>query len=220
VLSTFPASPPLHIVDFGSGSGNSALVLAFLFPMHRFTLVDSLPVCIELINKRVQDANITNVDAFQSFVKDYPHLEKPFDLGLAIHLCGEATDECMNKCFDSNADFVLVPCCVGKIAMVIEKQMEAGVSCDDVSVVYPRSKWLKEGMGGRPGMETAMYLKCARVADFSEAVGTDNAQAAKRLIDIDRSQLAVEKGYEVVLGKMEPVEASRKHDVIVGRFVK
>ena len=88
VLASFPVSPPLHIVDFGSGSGNSALVFAYLYPMHRFTLLDELPVCIDLIHKRCEEAGITNVDTFHGRVVDYPN---QFDLGLAIHLCGEVS---------------------------------------------------------------------------------------------------------------------------------
>lgn len=38
-----------------------------------------------------------------------------FDIGLATHLCGEATDLAQAKCIENNATFILTPCCVGKI---------------------------------------------------------------------------------------------------------
>ena len=42
----------LRVVDFGSGSGNSALVLASLHPDVLFTLVDAKADCIRLVKKR------------------------------------------------------------------------------------------------------------------------------------------------------------------------
>jgi hypothetical protein len=65
--------------------------------------------------------------------------KSPFDIGLAVHLCGEATDLAMKVCIDNKASFILVPCCVGKINKVVQKQIDA----NDPSPDYPRSSWLK-----------------------------------------------------------------------------
>lgn len=216
VLSTcFPTRvPPLHIVDFGAGSGNSSLVLAHLFPGHAFTLVEKKPhKSVDLIKARALEAGLTNVQTFHGDFRDF---KRPFDLGLAVHLCGEATDLCMERCFEMRASFVLVPCCVGKIASVVEQQLKHGGDdahrADGFTVTYPRSEWLKARM------ETEMYLNCTRSADFSEKVGTRRGQMSKQLIDIDRAKSAQERGYAVSVGRLEPVECSRKHDIIVGRL--
>lgn len=211
ILSTFPSYPPLHIVDFGAGSGNSSLVLAHLHPEHSFTLIEMKPnKSVDMIQSRANEAGLLNVNTFHGNFLDYPHT---FDLGLAIHLCGEATDLCMERCFNYCASFVIVPCCVGKIASVVESQLSCqSGDADVVTLTYPRSKWLKDGM------ETDMYLNCTRSADYSEKVGTNRGQMSKKLIDMDRAKAAEERGYVVQVGKLEPVECTAKHDVIVGRI--
>lgn len=211
ILSTFPSRPPLRIVDFGAGSGNSSLVLAHLHPEHSFALIEMKPnKSVDMINHRATEAGLTNVTTFHGNFLDYPHA---FDLGLAVHLCGEATDLCVDRCFENRASFIIVPCCVGKIASYVEKQRNSqSADADFVTITYPRSKWLKDRM------DTEMYLSCTRSADYTEKVGTKRGQMSKKLIDMDRAKVAEEREYVVEVGKMEPVECTAKHDVIVGRI--
>ncbi|CAD7945619.1 unnamed protein product [Amoebophrya sp. A25] len=54
--------PIFDIVDFGCGSGNLCLPLAFLFPQLRFLLVDRNPSCLDLARKRAEAAGLKNVE--------------------------------------------------------------------------------------------------------------------------------------------------------------
>ena len=53
--------PPITIVDFGSGSGNSALPYAALLPDCNFVLLDEKEACIRIGQRRTDDAALTNV---------------------------------------------------------------------------------------------------------------------------------------------------------------
>lgn len=59
---------------------------------------------------------------------------KPFDIALALHACGSATDYAMERAHDCGAAFVVNPCCIGKL--------QASVAKDD-GITHPRSEWLK-----------------------------------------------------------------------------
>ena len=53
---------PITIVDFGSGSGNSALPLAALLPECKFVLLDGKKACITIGQRRTDSASLTNVE--------------------------------------------------------------------------------------------------------------------------------------------------------------
>jgi tRNA G46 methylase TrmB len=63
--------PPLHVVEFGSGSGNLILPLAHLFPAFSFTAVDMKPSAVGLLQQRVEQAGLTNVTALLGRIEDY-----------------------------------------------------------------------------------------------------------------------------------------------------
>ena len=77
------------MVDFGCGSGNLLLPLAALLPGCRFTGVDMKPAALQLLQKRAAAAGLTNVSVFAGMIEQY---RQPFDVGLALHACGNATD--------------------------------------------------------------------------------------------------------------------------------
>eukprot|EP00951_Prasinocladus_malaysianus_P021720 scaffold180260_cov49-Prasinocladus_malaysianus.AAC.1 len=52
----------LTIVDFGSGSGNLILPLATLYPKCHFIGIDMKPRAVELLQQRVREAGLTNVE--------------------------------------------------------------------------------------------------------------------------------------------------------------
>jgi methylase of polypeptide subunit release factors len=62
---------PLRVVDFGCGSGNSALVLAALLPECHFTLVDLKGGSIDIGRARMKQAGLSNVRWWTGDVKDY-----------------------------------------------------------------------------------------------------------------------------------------------------
>ena len=40
---------------------------------------------------------------------------EPFDVGIALHACGGASDVAMEKCVRARAAYVIAPCCVVRI---------------------------------------------------------------------------------------------------------
>jgi len=208
----------LHIVDFGSGSGNSVLAIAALLPSHNFTLVEACENDLSIARRRIASAALQNVKVWHGDLADFP---ETFDLGLATHLCGEGTDLAQAKCIEQGAAFVLTPCCLGMIKHVLEGcSRNRGVSAnirsklpgEGLRLSYPRSDWLQRQM------EPDLYLQLVRLSDCNSGSDASSgaAAASKQLIDADRLMRAAEAGYETGCGKLWPLEASAKNDVLVG----
>jgi hypothetical protein len=104
------------IVDFGCGSGALSLPLASLFPDHIFVCVDYKQESIRLLNQRAQTANLSNVMTWHGRIEDY--LE-PFDVCVALHACGKATDLALLQALKYSAAYIVSPCCVGKLQFSI-----------------------------------------------------------------------------------------------------
>jgi 2-polyprenyl-3-methyl-5-hydroxy-6-metoxy-1,4-benzoquinol methylase len=101
----------LHIVDFGCGTGNLLLPLAALFPCCNFTGVDMKPAALQLLQQRAAAAGLSNVAVFAGMIEQYT---QPFDVALALHACGNATDHVLQMAVHRGAAFVVSPCCVGE----------------------------------------------------------------------------------------------------------
>lgn len=114
------------VVEFGAGSGHVALVLAALFPLCTFVLVDKKHQSLDIARERIAMAKLVNVQIVCGFIDDF---KEQFDVGIALHACGEATDMALDKCVAMGASYVMAPCCVGKIK--------------HSSLCYPRSKMVR-----------------------------------------------------------------------------
>ena len=102
----------LRIVDFGAGSGNFSLALAALLPAHSFTLVDLNAHAMELAGRRAREAGLTNVETRTERIEDF---DADFDVAIALHACGNASDYAMAQAVRFGAAYVMAPCCVGKL---------------------------------------------------------------------------------------------------------
>ena len=115
LLSALPNSPtsaqPLHIVDFGCGTGNLLLPLAHAYPQCTFTGVEMKPTAMQLLQQRAQQAGLANIKVFQGMIEQYT---EPFDIALALHACGNATDRVLQMAVHHKAVFIVSPCCIGK----------------------------------------------------------------------------------------------------------
>ena len=80
-------SKACHIVDFGGGTGALAMPLAQLMPECKVTIVDVSQRSLEIAAKRAAEAGLTNLSVWQGDIVAFDH---PFDLGVALHACGEA----------------------------------------------------------------------------------------------------------------------------------
>ena len=110
--STRRLTPRATVVEFGAGTGHVAIVLAARHPQCAFVLVDKKRRSLDIAEERIQRAKLNNITVLCGAIEEYA---APFDLGLALHACGEATDLALEKCINCKAAYVMAPCCVGKI---------------------------------------------------------------------------------------------------------
>ncbi|KAF0693014.1 Aste57867_15963 [Aphanomyces stellatus] len=188
-----------RVVEFCAGSGYVALPLACLFPNCHFVLLDMKKPSLDIAYERITSSGLTNVSVFCGKVDDY---DAAFDVGIALHACGEATDMVLEKCLQSNAAYVLAPCCVGKIK--------------HSALVYPRSHTFDHVL------TRSEYQIFAKAADFGHTALTLNPtnvarRRCKSFVEADRNLRAKEtKGFETAMFIMHPHDATPKNDILVG----
>ena len=175
--------------------------------------------------QRTLDAGLSNVRFFHGRIEDY---DEVFDVGLALHACGGATDLVLDRCLEIGAVYCLASCCVGKLQHLSDlrsgklsqkagyaelKMQEAGTVMSPYNY-YPRSP------DYRAAIDEAQFIAMSKVADTNS---TDDAhplhtkwQLCKTHVEMDRNALAKGKQYATGLYKMSPLSCSPKNDIIVG----
>ena len=103
----------LHIVDFGAGAGNLCLPLAYLFPEHDFSAVDMKSHSIAILLQRAEAARLQNVKGYVQRIEEF---DQSFDIALALHACGEATDYALWQAERCRAAYIVCPCCIGNLS--------------------------------------------------------------------------------------------------------
>lgn len=205
---------PLHIVDFGSGSGNSCLVFAFLLrdieiPC-RFTLIDNKSQSVSLGKERTTKAGLDSIVSWQC--QDVEDFNEDFDIGLATHLCGGATDIAMSKCMLAKAAFIATPCCLGAIQFAVGAHNDNDARSN--ALEYPRSAWFRAKLSVQDYADMTRLADCCIAGD-----GSDNElrMQGKALLDSDRLKLAIEGDYETAFGQLgSKVDCGPKSDVLCG----
>lgn len=69
------------------------------------------PTALDILRKRADAAGLANVHCFKGMIEDY---EEPFDVALALHACGNATDFALLRAAKQRAGYIVCPCCVGE----------------------------------------------------------------------------------------------------------
>ena len=189
-------NPRARVVDFGAGGGHQTLFLARAFPDASFALVDLKRRSLDVAERRVQRAGLANVRVVHGRIEDF---REDFDVGVALHACGGASDAALARCVEKKATFVVAPCCVGKIASAMRAGTEP--SSDDArddavadvdaahavdtdvdtdggvprvrvsQTTYPRS------LAARKVLTGDRYVAVARAADSSAADPAARAEA-------------------------------------------
>uniref|UniRef100_A0A0D3JIL2 Methyltransferase domain-containing protein n=2 Tax=Emiliania huxleyi TaxID=2903 RepID=A0A0D3JIL2_EMIH1 len=78
-----------HLVDFAGGCGPLGLPLAAMLPHCTVTIVELKARSLEIARGRAAAAGLTNV---RFVCGDLGAFHEPFDVGLALHACGTASD--------------------------------------------------------------------------------------------------------------------------------
>eukprot|EP00658_Telonema_sp_P-2_P025046 TRINITY_DN20086_c0_g1_i2.p1 TRINITY_DN20086_c0_g1~~TRINITY_DN20086_c0_g1_i2.p1 ORF type:complete len:656 (+),score=135.09 TRINITY_DN20086_c0_g1_i2:329-2296(+) len=230
----------LRVCDFGCGSGNFGLPLAAMLPDVAFTLVDVNAYAVTLAEQKATKAGLTNVDRFLTCsIADLP-LEEHFDIAVAMHACGEATDFAQAAALSRGVPYVLCPCCIGKLQSTTRNPS----TFSGLSPGQPQSSWLQHlGFVSGSDIWTSLIQACDHTSDGGgelppSLAGWFNGGAsvlpiqeldahlcddsvvqciAKAILESDRNSFAAERcGYGVLLAKLVPFTSSTKNDVIVG----
>ncbi|XP_078483887.1 glutathione S-transferase C-terminal domain-containing protein-like [Ciona intestinalis] len=187
------------LVDFCSGGGHVGIVLAHLLPLCKIILVENKEESLERAMQRIQELNLKNIMIYQCNLDQFM---KKFDIGIALHACGVATDMVLQKCIDQKASFVISPCCYGKIQ-------------NTNTLCYPQSEMFKSHnvtyeqlvLLGHGGDQTSWNFDTEKAKQGKQCMG---------LVDTDRIEYAQSKGYTTSIYTMQPHDCSPKNNLIVG----
>lgn len=204
-----------RLLDMCGGCGHVGLVLAALLPQWQVTVVDSAKAALRIAQRRAREATLGN---FDTLLRDIGDLEEDFDVVVALHACGGASDVVMAQAGKIGAMIVVAPCCVGggvarrgKVTgsatkSLVEDFVQEGMIEWEYAKSRKMRKLLREGE----------FTKLARAADFGEkGEGDEWRKVAKMILELDRKLWLEEGGYEVRVVKMRPLECTPKNDVIV-----
>lgn len=185
------------IVDFCSGSGHLSIPMAYIFQDCYFLLVEKNPIPVEIGIKRIRESGLKNIEIFNENIQDF---HEKFDLGIALHACGEATDLAQKKCIENDAPYILCPCDIGYI--------------QNSQLKYPRSQFFSEFLS---------YDEYKTIASAADMTGWDFNSPQSILgkicmgyISLDRNLFAEENDYKTYLFTTCPREATPKNDIISG----
>lgn len=261
VLSLLPdvghITRKIRIVDFAGGTGHLAVPLALLLPDCEVVCVDLKKWSLDLLHRRVDlDAaieNTTHIANEAQATKVLPNLftyhgsiqsySEPFDIGVSLHACGEASDWTLRKCLEKDASFVICSCCCGKLSRdAANPYTYHSTGANENEIQYPQSKVFatlgqccncttNRDPQSMQRMTPEMFDEIAKAADYSELGDLRKPRnacrrAAKSLIEWDRLLFAQEclnvgtksssGNGSVVLTRMLPWEASTKNDILIG----
>lgn len=192
------AKPGDKIVDFCSGGGHVGIVLAHILPSCQVILIENKELSLIRAKKRSDELGLSNIWFIQANMEYFTGV---FNIGVALHACGVATDMVIEHCIKTRAFFVTCPCCYGFIQ-------------NTSKFSFPKSEQFKKTLSYKEHMilcrfadQTAVQLPPQR-----RLIG----KQCMCLVDLDRARAAEEHGYSVQVISMEPASCSPKNNMIVG----
>ncbi|NXI69830.1 GSTCD protein, partial [Anseranas semipalmata] len=192
------AKPGDVIVDFCSGGGHVGIVLAHMMPSCQVVLIENKELSLIRAKDRSDELDLNNISFIQA---NLDYFNGTFNIGVALHACGVATDMVIEHCIKARAAFVISPCCYGFIQ-------------NTVKFKYPRSHQFKEILSYKEHMilcrfadQTAVQLPPERRLIGKQCMG---------LVDLDRAWAAEGCNYSVQVISMEPESCSPKNNMLVG----
>ncbi|XP_013807335.1 glutathione S-transferase C-terminal domain-containing protein isoform X2 [Apteryx mantelli] len=192
------AKPGDVIVDFCSGGGHVGIVLAHMMPSCQVVLIENKELSLIRAKDRSDELGLNNIWFIQA---NLDYFNGTFNIGVALHACGVATDMVIEHCIKAQAAFVICPCCYGFIQ-------------NTVKFTYPQSHQFKAILSYKEHMilcrfadQTAVQLPPERRLIGKQCMG---------LVDLDRAWAAEGRNYSVQVISMEPESCSPKNNMLVG----
>lgn len=192
-----------RIVDFCSGQGHLAIILAYKLPQCLIYVLDNKDESLQRARMRVDRLNLKNIKFFQC---NLDYFIGGFEIGTSLHACGIATDIVLMHCKQRHANFVCCPCCYGNVMEMPH-------------IKYPRSECFRNG-----DITLDDYLCIAHCADQGHEIKANNNNVEKCIqgqycmdvIDTDRKSYMIECGYNVRLTRLYPEDCTPKNRLLVG----
>ncbi|KAM3939014.1 glutathione S-transferase C-terminal domain-containing protein [Leptodactylus fuscus] len=192
------AKPGDTIVDFCSGGGHVGIVLAYMLPSCQIVLIENKEESLLRARDRSNGLGLTNIWFIQA---NLDYFTGKFNIGVALHACGVATDMVIEHCITARAAFIICPCCYGFIQ-------------NTVKTTFPRSCCFQNILSYKEHMvlcrfadQTAVQLPPERRLIGKNCMG---------LVDLDRALAAEQYGYKAQVISMEPESCSPKNNLIIG----
>ncbi|KAM4808569.1 glutathione S-transferase C-terminal domain-containing protein [Rhinophrynus dorsalis] len=192
------AKPGQTIVDFCSGGGHVGIVLAYMLPLCQVVLIENKEESLLRAKDRSYELGLTNIWFIQA---NLDYFTGTFNIGVALHACGVATDMVMERCIRARAVFVISPCCYGFIQNTAKTR-------------FPRSCRFQQVLSYKEHM-----ILCRFADQTAVQLPVERRQIGKRcmgLVDLDRAWAAEQCGYKAQVISMEPESCSPKNNLIVG----
>lgn len=189
------------VVEFCAGSGFVCIPLAVLYPQVQFILLDKKSASLQIAKKRVNEAKLSNVNIIEQNISDF---DEDFDVGIALHACGFASDLSLQKCVKRQATFIICPCCIGKV--LFDRKNPLSQKFNDILSKDLFCHLIKSADFGHSSEERAHH----------SVENVANRRQSKQYIEEDRRHYALESGYNAFITTMWPHGASPKDDILVG----
>nr|XP_019594497.1 PREDICTED: glutathione S-transferase C-terminal domain-containing protein isoform X2 [Rhinolophus sinicus] len=195
---TNQAKPGDRIVDFCSGGGHVGIVLAYTLPSCQVILIENKELSLIRAKKRSDELGLSNIWFIQANMEYFTGM---FNIGVALHACGVATDMVIEHCIKTRASFVTCPCCYGFIQNTSKFN-------------FPKSEQFKKTLSYKEHM-----ILCRFADQTAVQLPPERRLIGKQcmcLVDLDRARAAGERGYSAQVISMEPESCSPKNNMIVG----
>ncbi|XP_051559229.1 glutathione S-transferase C-terminal domain-containing protein isoform X2 [Myxocyprinus asiaticus] len=197
-MVTEMARPGHIVVDFCSGGGHVGIVLAHRLPKCQVILIENKEESLVRARDRSAQLGLTNIGFIQT---NLDYFIGNFNIGVALHACGVATDMVLDRCLQARAGFVVSPCCYGFIQNTLKFN-------------FPKSTRFAETLSYKEHM-----ILCRFADQTAVSLPTERRSIGKRcmgLVDLDRSWAAETQGYSVRVMTMVPEGCSPKNNMLVG----
>ncbi|CAK8683809.1 glutathione S-transferase C-terminal domain-containing protein-like [Clavelina lepadiformis] len=191
------------IVDFCCGGGHVGIVIAYMLPKCHVVLIDNKEESLDRARKRIKTIGLQNITIYQSNLENYRGV---FNVGVALHACGVATDMVLRHCMEANSSFVISPCCYGRIKNTHSITYPQSAKYRGISITHEQLLLLGHG-----GDQTSWNFGGEKPKQGKHCMG---------LVDMDRIFAATDRSYEASLYSLFPHDCSPKNNLIVGKAPK